>query len=1731
MPDYANSNRARGCAVDIFDFRDRVVSDYADYTRSFLNVREPRLKDFVNAQLDAGVLWPEPLVQLNPAFEPGESIDQLAAEGVLHPECRRVFRRNKSRANPAGDTLLLHRHQCDAVRAAATGSPYVLTTGTGSGKSLGYIVPIVDHVLRSPAKRRIKAIIVYPMNALANSQLKELEKFLIPDDPGGRGPVTFARYTGQETEDQRKRVLDDPPDILLTNYVMLELILTRPRDQALVRAAGGLRFLVFDEMHTYRGRQGADVAMLIRRVREATHSPTVQCVGTSATLSTEGRLDDLRNAVAGVAGRLFGSEVRPGHVVGETLRRATPPRDHAAPASIAELAACVNRPGPGPSGFGELMSDPLSSWLETRFGLDSAADGRLVRATPTTVGSAAEKLAGLIGVGLDTCEAAIRRGLLAGFAAHNPETGKPAFAFRLHQFISRGDSVFASVAREGDRYFTIHGQQFVPGSDKSEVLLPLAFCRECGQDYYSVWRDDDGSDTRYRPRGLSDRLDDKATPGYLHLSAADPWPGDDLDELLRRVPEDWVEDHARHGPRVKKAQEKHLPQPVIVTPDGRAHSASVEGGVAGHFVEFPLRFCVCCGVDHGSRQRSDFGKLTTLGSEGRSTATTVLSLLAVRHMREGDLPAEARKILSFTDNRQDAALQAGHFNDFVEVGLLRGALYAAVARGGQDGVDHDVLAQRVFEALALPVATYSSNPEAKYQAKADADKALRHVLGYRLYSDLKRGWRVTSPNLEQCGLLEIRYPALADICAEDAEWTKSHPALVSASPALRAEVSQVLLDTMRRELAVKVDYLNPTFHESMAQQSSQRLVEPWAIDEDEAGDLVTAFVLFPRSVAAGEFRGHKHLSGRSAFGQYVGRKLRDCGATDLKGRQQVVVDLLAVLAIAGIVEAVTPAAGEGSVPGYQLVAGAMRWHAGDGSRPYHDPVRVPRAPKEGARVNPFFVDFYRETAGKLSGMAAREHTAQVPYAERVRREDDFRAARLPVLYCSPTMELGIDIADLNVVGLRNVPPTPANYAQRSGRAGRSGQPAMVVTYCATGSPHDQWFFRRPHLMVAGSVAPPRIDVANEDLVRAHVHAVWLSAVGLDLKKSLGELLDLRAGNLELALPDDVSHAVNDPAAYLAARERAARVVADIVPECEAAGWYGPTWLDDALRQAPRRFDRACDRWRGLYHAALAQQARQNEVVLDAGRDPRDKQAAIRLRGEAEQQIRLLTDSDSFGQGDFYSYRYFASEGFLPGYNFPRLPLSAFIPARRGRQREEYLSRPRFLAISEFGPRAVVYHEGSRYLINRVILPVEDNVLTRSAKKCEECAYLHPLQGGVGPDLCEHCGAKLPAALTNLLRLENVATKRRDRINSDEEERMRLGYEIRTGIRFAESGVRVTTAAAVEGGGPVLTLTYGPAATIWRINMGWRNRKDSARPGFVLDEERGYWHKDDGEDGETDASDTTSARRKRVVPYVEDRRNCLIVTPAGNTDSAVLLSLEAAIKTAVQVCHQLEDSELATELLPAGDAPKQLLLYESAEGGAGVLRRLLDDPASLPAVGRKALELCHFDPDTGDDRRRAEHAAEDCEAACYDCLMRYGNQPAHRHLDRHAVREVLLRLSRSSVESAPGSAPPGDHFDRLYGRCDSGLERQFLDFLRSRGHTLPDHAQKLVAEGGSRPDFLYRQYAVYVDGPPHDFPGRQSRDAEQTEAMEDAGFSIVRFHHADDWSAVAARYPNVFGRPS
>jgi ATP-dependent helicase YprA (DUF1998 family) len=348
--------------VEVFRVRDQLIEDYRDFTGSFVDIHDKNIADHVRERMARGYQWPDPWLSLNPNFAPGGTITELVAERLLQPECERIFRLKNE--NPDGPVLRLHKHQREAIETARTGASYVLTTGTGSGKSLAYIIPIVDRVLAVKAagtyRRGIKAIAVYPMNALANSQLGELQKFLTIGYPDGQPPVQFGRYTGQESAEDRKRLIASPPDLLLTNYVMLELVLTRPRDRGLIEAAKGLWFLILDELHTYRGRQGADVALLVRRLRDVCDAADVQCIGTSATMTTEGDASDQRRAVAEVVTTLFGVPVQPAQVIGETLERITDPADTTADTLRQRV---VDRTAP--TEFQAFTTDQLAVWVGT----------------------------------------------------------------------------------------------------------------------------------------------------------------------------------------------------------------------------------------------------------------------------------------------------------------------------------------------------------------------------------------------------------------------------------------------------------------------------------------------------------------------------------------------------------------------------------------------------------------------------------------------------------------------------------------------------------------------------------------------------------------------------------------------------------------------------------------------------------------------------------------------------------------------------------------------------------------------------------------------------------------------------------------------------------------------------------------------------------------------------------------------------------------------------------------------------------------------------------------------------------------------------------------------------------------------------------------------------------------------------------------------------------------------
>jgi DEAD/DEAH box helicase len=552
---------ARGTAtVNVFDLDSALVRDYERFARSFTKIRAEDIREQVESLYSSDRFWPEPLISINPRFEPDKSIDDLVRGGTLHANTARIF-------SIDGKAITLHRHQAQAVAKAVSGQSYVVTTGTGSGKSLCFFIPIIDAAVRARAAGeapRTLAIVIYPMNALANSQREELDKFIRQSGLPEHLRPTFARYTGQESQEERERIREAKPDILLTNFMMLELLMTRQNalDRAVIGNAHGLNFIVLDELHTYRGRQGADVAMLVRRARDRVCPDKAPvCIGTSATMATEG--DDAVRAqvVAAVASRLFGTKIALDAVIGESLERCT---DHAMkPATLNDtLVAAINSELPDNLDDDALYRHPLAVWTELEIGLEDGQ--RLSRRKPITIAAAAKKLAEQTGCDELRCRAQLQAFLILASRPANERGGagdRAFMAFKLHRFISGAGHVYATLRGSLQRRVTLDGQRFDP-EDKDARLYQTFFCRRCGQEHHPVALAVKDGVAHVLPRDIDDTpLDDPDVaerPGYL---MPEPEKDEDFtfDGELESFPEDWLEVDRGGAPRLRKDRKAFAP--------------------------------------------------------------------------------------------------------------------------------------------------------------------------------------------------------------------------------------------------------------------------------------------------------------------------------------------------------------------------------------------------------------------------------------------------------------------------------------------------------------------------------------------------------------------------------------------------------------------------------------------------------------------------------------------------------------------------------------------------------------------------------------------------------------------------------------------------------------------------------------------------------------------------------------------------------------------------------------------------------------------------------------------------------------------------------------------------------------------------------------------------------------------------------------------------------------------
>lgn len=1638
-----------------FDLDTDLIAQYEKFSTSFVDIRVIDLNHAIEREYNNGRFWPDSLLSLNPAYQTGATVEALVHSGDLHSATGQIFRSK-------GEPIRLYTHQAQAIVKAKAKSSFVVTTGTGSGKSLCFFIPIIDAIVRdldAGQPHRTRAIIIYPMNALANSQVQEINKFLTDSGiPEHLYPIV-KRYTGQESSAERKEIANNPPDILLTNFMMAELLLTRrnPEDIKVINNAKGLQFVVLDELHTYRGRQGADVAVLIRRLRNRCcpdHIPLY--IGTSATMANDGPASSRSEVIASVASRLFGADITPDAVIDETLRRFT--KDE-----ISLSQAITQLPTALQDGIPTLLTDdtlrthPLSVWAELQLGLQDGE--KLTRRKPISIVSAAEQLAIDSGLENEKCTEILQTFLTRASLSETERGGtgdSPFFAFKLHRFISGAGEVYTTLSAPPRRVF-FEGQQEDP-QHPGHRLFATRFCRNCGQEYHvaTLHIDDKGEHLTSRSideTPLDDETDDIA--GYLTPQNTNRDPEYLFDGEVENYPEEWREEH-RGLERIRSYYKARIPREMRVTEDGSV----TPSGRPFWFIPGRFSFCLAC-HDQPHPTMRERSKLAGLSGEGRSSATTLLvtSILQWLNRPEASIEKEKRKILAFTDNRQDAALQAGHFNDFLFTSLLRGALLRAVQMAGEDGLYDADFGHQTVKALGFTADNRDTRPHWLLDANANAlkrthaQRSLAKVLGHRVWTDLRRGWRYTNPNLTQLKLIEAKFLGIEDLIDDGTGFESIHSSLAALSREKRLNLVEKVLGFMLEGLAIHTESLDPAMLDTIAQESRSSLRLPWAIDSQEQYRGRTVMII--RSVARPSKQADRLLL-RAGPQSLLGRQINKVSVLGAKlsraDYSEMLESLMTHLEKNGLV---LPIEADDDLFGWRLTPDAIMLVPG--------PASFRDLPDSG---NPYFTQLYKDIANGLAkndspfwSMEGREHTAQVAPQQREWREWRFRYEEddrkkieqeapnfrlekesttfLPTLFCSPTMELGVDISALNTVYLRNVPPTPANYAQRSGRAGRSGQAALITTYCAAQSPHDQYFFMRRTEMVAGIVKAPTLDITNEELVRSHLQAVWLAESKLELAPNIPDILDLKKPGYPLR--EDIYTTITHPQLVTQCIGPMRQILEDIL---NSKGVIRPQWLDSidnfirtVAEEAPTHFERAFDRWRNLYEAAHRQLEEANAKTSQPNLPKAERRKYKAAWNQATDQIALLEQGRASNNSDFYSYRYLATEGFLPGYNFPRLPLYAFIPGDR--QKGSFLQRPRFLAISEFGPRSLIYHEGRAYRVHAAKLSPESRspdgtaLQTKDIWICSTCGACHDTE----QERCHACSSPLSQAISvqNTLRIDNVEAIPAERITANDEERVRQGFDIQTVFTWPLKNGRsqVTEAQFICEDGLSLTLQYANSAEIRRINKGLKRRKEKTVFGFYINPQTGHWAKSEEEpDGE---SDPDIPHPQRIVPVVQDRKNALLLRFHNRSkyEDSTLITVQHAILRGIEIVYQLEEGEILSEPLPMREDRKSILFYEATEGGAGVLNQLIEDPNSLRRIASAALGLMHYDHIDQAIANNDIHLltpaddASTCSHGCYRCLLSYYNQTDHESIDRtnDGVKQFLIDLARGEIRniSAPVSA--------------------------------------------------------------------------------------------------------------
>lgn len=1582
----------------------KIKGSFIDYISTSFSIADPYFaRLFREALMKDSMLSKGPYLDIGGSYKNGKSLKEL----VEINQASRLF--TALEKLPEKDRELkyerpLYSHQEQALRYAQGGGNLVVTTGTGSGKTECFLLPMLQSLLEEieagTLTRAVRAIIIYPMNALANDQMKRLRKILATCPE-----ITFGLYNGNTPHKQtqaeadyrslngsvplpnelisREAMQNEPPHILITNYFMLEYMMLRPKDDAVFSGAN-LRYIVLDEAHIYRGAIGMEMALLMRRLRARISKPDgVQYILTSATLGDK----DADAEIVEFAENLCSAKFKPENIVRSIeIRQPMIERRDFPPKLFAEL----NEPErPVREILEEYDADfaPYGDESEKLFELmlrcslfsklrEGASSAKTVSQIAHEMGVSPEELVNIIAV-----------------SSKAIKNGTSLIKARYHFFLRALEGMYVTLM--GDRNLHLTRKEY---DEKGNSVFECAVCDDCGR-IALAGKIDNGR--LFHPR---QGFDDDLTEFFLikQDSEMDFFSGEDEDEEQS----DEVET------KESVDENDYLLCPVCGAIDLEGSAWHTQICEHSNHLFIKLRrakmrksgSAVCPACEFGSFRRFYLGyeaATAVLGTalyeqlpeyenipEPTLKETKGAGFFGIVEEKKSAKIARARQYLAFSDSRTDAAFFASYMEKSYREFLRRRGFWQICEEMLDQG--RSVLTVReVASALSRLFENNGSFVEIGQELEPQAD-ICRDQAYIAIMNELISSRRASG--LVQLGKLAYLYAPKTDHKKQN--WNKAIEVIAGNMP---------LSENAERDASALLNLLMIDTVYGGALDAG----DEFALNEEEREYLF--YTPIARKIVKVKMKGDKnYLTGwipRRRTGKTEGfysstrmtRVMSSMGWGAEKTETVLEQIWRHILGFEDTGEYVLP------VQDFDIALYDSKKHS-EGLIFYRcDKCRKVTAHncqnrcinvkckgtlKEFDPISlneDHYVSLY--SAGDMKPFYIKEHTAQLSRTRGAEYQKLFVEKKLNALSSSTTFEMGVDVGSLETVFLRDVPPTPANYVQRAGRAGRSLQAAAYALTYAKLSSHDFTYFAHPENMISGRIKAPVFRLENEKIIRRHINAVVFSA----FLKEHDEVYD----------GDNQSELLNGGGyeklkVFLAAKPTyLKRLVMNSIP----SGDYGIedwSWTEHLVGE------------KGILEV-LVKDFRETVSFLEAERERCRKEGDDRAAAAVSSKLRNFRADKELDKVNGFAPRkslidFLVRNNVLPKYGFP-VDTVELLPAPFSAKDDNrpQMQRDLQIAVAEYAPGSEIVADGmlytSRYIHkspSKSAYNWEYGWYAKCPNKiCEADNFYN--DNALREDLpCRSCGEKIKKILWH-----RTLEPRRGFIASnsgnDKPKRVKMRKPEKNyktdDVYIGDPSRRIIEKRVLSVNGNLLEIeSTANDSLVVRTQTKFAICTSC---GYATGKGEVYKQKHQNAFGSKCSNEGAGIEFFLTHEFKTDVARITFVTERA-TDYDCMLSVLFALLEAMSKELDIERNDIKGCLyrtkLESGMMVYNLIIYDAVAGGAGHSRRLVTpDGKALSKVIRRAIKIM-------DDC--------DCEPSCYKCLRSYNNQKLHDHLNRKSAANFL-----------------------------------------------------------------------------------------------------------------------------